>query len=422
MQKFQEFVDFIKGLYPGKDPIVLHEPVFHGNERKYVLDAIDSTFVSSVGIYVDLFEERMADFVSGKSGSQESPIKIGASGRLGDQVYAVACVNGTAGLHVALLLAGVERGDEVLCSPLTFIASVNPVRYCGAEPVFLDVDKKTLGMSADKLEAFLASNCVVEDGFCLNNVTGNIVRVCVPVHVFGHPCEIDRIVEICNKYHIVVVEDAAESIGSSYKGRHTGLFGTFGVLSFNGNKTITTGAGGVILTRDEDLACRAKHLSTQAKVPHKWEYEHDLVGFNYRMPNINAALGCAQLESLVIRPRINSGAGYSSFGSKKGLGILESKRELAEEYQEFFRGRDFEFSVEPENSVSNYWLNTLIMKDKEERDAFLAFAYDQRVFCRPAWGLISDQEMYKDCLSGDLSNAKWLVNRIVNLPSSPLIN
>jgi perosamine synthetase len=410
MKKFQEIVDFIKNLNPEKDTIILHEPVFYGNERKYVLDTIDSTFVSSVGKYVDLFEERIADFVSGKSGNRDR----GTLGdKIPDEVYAVACVNGTAGLHVALLLAGVQRGDEVLCSPLTFIASVNPVRYCGAEPVFVDVDRGTLGMSADKLEEFLASNCVIEDGFCLNKVTGKIIKACVPVHVFGHSCEIDRIIEICDKYNIVVVEDAAESIGSSYKGVHTGLFGTFGVLSFNGNKTITTGAGGVILTRDEELALRAKHLTTQAKVGHKWEYEHDLVGFNYRMPNINAALGCAQLESLV--------SSHQSLARKKEMGILDSKRELAETYRKFFEGRDFEFFVEPKDAVSNYWLNTLIMKDKEERDAFLGFAYDQRVFCRPAWGLISDQVMYKNCVTGDLSNARWLVDRIVNLPSSPKI-
>lgn len=407
MKKFQEITDFIKELYPGKDPIVLHEPVFHGNERKYVLDAIDSTFVSSVGKYVDLFEQRISEFLT-------SPLFTRSPDHsFTNKVYAIACVNGTAGLHVALMLSGVQRGDEVLCSPLTFIASVNPVRYCGAEPVFVDVDRKTLGMSADKLEEFLAENCVVEDGLCLNKLTGNIVRACVPVHVFGHPCEIDRIVEVCEKYNIVVIEDAAESIGTSYKGVHTGLFGKMGVLSFNGNKTITTGAGGVILTRDEDLARQAKHLTTQAKVGHKWEYEHDEVGYNYRMPNLNAALGCAQLEKLSV-----FSAQFSERNKEKG--ILESKRLLAEEYREFFRDRDFEFFVEPENSVSNYWLNALIMKDKEERDVFLEFAHDQRVFCRPAWGLISDQVMYKDCLSGDLSNAKWLVDRIVNLPSSPI--
>lgn len=233
MNKFQEIVDFIKALYPEKDPIVLHEPVFLGNEKKYVMDAIDSTFVSSVGKYVDLFEQKVADFIS----HPVTPRQVGAGQSPSNPVtcHAVACVNGTAGLHVALMLSRVQRGDEVLCSPLTFIASVNPVRYCGAEPVFVDVDRKTLGMSADKLEEFLFENCLVQDGQCLNTATGNVIKACVPVHVFGHPCEIDRIVEICNKYHIVVVEDAAESIGTSYKGLHTGLFGTFGVLSFNGN-------------------------------------------------------------------------------------------------------------------------------------------------------------------------------------------
>jgi perosamine synthetase len=427
MQKFQETVDFIKGLYPGKDPIVLHEPVFHGNERKYVLEAIDSTFVSSVGKFVDLFEERIAEFVSS---SQSSIISLhkdrGAEvirkpvesddevpDQVRDEIYAVACVNGTAGLHVALLLAGAEQGDEVLCSPLSFIASVNPVRYCGAEPVFVDVDRRTLGMSADKLEEFLASNCVVEDGLCMNKITGNIIRACIPVHVFGHPCDIDRIVEICRNYHIIVIEDAAESIGSSYKGIHTGLFGKIGVLSFNGNKTITTGAGGVILTKEKALAQRAKHLTTQAKISHKWEYEHDEVGYNYRMPNLNAAIGVAQIEKLsAIRSQLSEG--------EREIGILDSKRHLAEVYREFFEERDFNFFVEPDNSISNYWLNTLIMRDKEERDTFLAFTYAQRVFCRPVWGLISDQVMYKDCLSGDLSNVRWLVDRIVNLPSSVL--
>jgi perosamine synthetase len=311
------------------------------------------------------------------------------------------------------MLSGVQRGDEVLCSPLTFIASVNPVRYCGAEPVFIDVDKKTLGMSADKLEEFLDTHCVVEDGFCLNKVTGNIIKACVPVHVFGHPCEIDRIVKICERYHVVVVEDAAESIGTCYKGWHTGLFGKIGVLSFNGNKIITTGAGGMIITRDKELAHKAKHLTTQAKVPHRWEYEHDHIGYNYRMPNINAALGVAQLESLTGRDT------QSLSHSITHKGVLQKKREFAEKYSCLFKDLNIEFFIEPVGATSNYWLNTLIMKNKEERDAFLTFTHDQRVFCRPAWGLISDQVMYGECLSGDLSNARWLSDRIVNLPSSP---
>jgi len=359
--------------------IPLHEPKFIGNEKEYLNECIDSTFVSSVGKFVDEFEKRIAEYTGSK--------------------YAVVTVNGTAALQVALRLAGVSENDEVITQPLTFVATCNAIKYLGANPVFVDVDKDTLGLSPESLERFLNENSVIENNKCVNKKTNNKIKACLPMHTFGHPCKIDKIVEICDKFNISVVEDAAESLGSFYKNKHTGTFGLFGTLSFNGNKIITTGGGGMILTNNEQLARKAKHITTTAKVPHTYEYIHDELGYNYRMPNLNAALGCAQLEQL---PK-----------------FIENKRELAEKYKRYFEKLDdITFISEPENSFSNYWLNAIILKDKNERDKFLRITNEQGVMTRPIWKLMYKLEMYKDCLRQDCKNAEWLEDRVVNIPSS----
>ncbi len=383
MKAFEEFVDFVRRLYNVKNDFIhLHEPRFSGNEKKYVLDCIDSTFVSSVGKYVNLFEEKVAEYTGAK--------------------YAISTVNGTSALHISLLLAGVKSGDEVLTQSLTFIATANAISYIGAKPVFIDVDKETLGLSSLKLSEWLSENVIMKEkdgkNVAVNVRTGNVISACVPMHTFGHPCKIDEIVNICDKYNIAVVEDAAESIGSFYKGKHTGTFGKFGTLSFNGNKIITTGGGGMILTNDERLAKLAKHITTTAKVPHRWEFVHDMTGYNYRLTNIAAALGLAQIEQL------------DEF--------VKSKRELAAKYARMFNGLGLQFIEEPKNSTSNYWLNALLMRDREERDRFLKFTNDKGVMTRPVWELMNRLNMYKDCQTGDLSNSEWLADRIVNIPSS----
>jgi aminotransferase in exopolysaccharide biosynthesis len=275
---FPEIIHFIKSLYPDENPVPLHAPRFAGNEKKYVVDAIDSTFVSSVGKYVDRFEEMICKITGAK--------------------YAIATVNGTCALHVALRLASVQPDDEVITQPLSFVATANAISYCGARPIFLDVDRKTLGLDPCALEDFLKSNTLIKNGACCNSVTGRRIAACVPMHTFGHPCRIDAIANICDHYHIPLVEDAAESLGSTYKGRHTGTFGLFGIYSFNGNKTVTCGGGGAIVTNNDDLAKKAKHVTTTAKVQRPYEYVHDMTGYNYRLPNLNAALACAQLEQL----------------------------------------------------------------------------------------------------------------------------
>jgi len=413
---FQPIIDFIRSLFPDRDFIPLHEPFLGRNEKKYVLDCIESTFVSSVGKYVDRFEEMIKDY----TGAQ----------------YAVATVNGTAALHMALMLAGVKPCDLVLTQPLTFVATCNAISYCGAEPVFIDIDRKTLGLSADALENWLKKNVeIVEKGLesldgivlrglagldtqptqptqpsklsqpsqpesiCLHKETKRRITACVPMHTFGHPCEIDRIVEICNSYHIPVVEDAAESIGSYFRGQHTGTFGKLGILSFNGNKTITTGGGGMILTNDAELGKLAKHLTTQAKKPHPWKFEHDQIGYNYRLPNINAALGCAQMENLAE--------------------ILMNKRKTAQAYKEFFSElKDIEFISESENSQSNYWLNAILFHDKNERDEFLKQTNENKIMTRPAWTLMNELEMFRNAIHDDLSISEEIADRLVNIPSS----
>lgn len=374
----QAIINFIRGLYQTVEFIPLHEPKFVGNEKAYVIDCIDSTFVSSVGAYVDRFEKMMAEYTGAK--------------------YAIATVNGTAALHVALKLVGVNRGDEVITQPLSFIATCNAISYCGATPVFVDVDRDTLGLSSDSLRSFFLENTTQTSAGCINNRTGRKISAVVPMHTFGHPCRIDEIAKICEEYSIPLIEDAAESLGSYYRGRHTGTFGKLGAFSFNGNKTITTGGGGMIITDDEALAKRAKHITTTAKQPHPYEFIHDEIGYNYRLPNINAALGCAQMESL--------------------SRLLESKRLIASAYAEFFSTSNVSFVQEPDQAKSNYWLNALILEDKQARDFFLKELNDAGVMARPAWRLMSELSMFQDCQSTDLSNARWLEERVVNIPSS----
>ncbi|WP_419777601.1 LegC family aminotransferase [Malaciobacter marinus] len=374
----QNIVDFIKQTFNTKEFIPLHEPRFIGNEKKYLNDCIDSTFVSSVGKYVDTFEREFAKTVGSK--------------------YAIATVNGTAALHISLLLADVKRDYEVITQPLTFIATCNAISYIGAKPVFVDVDLDTMGLSPDSLKNFLENNCEIQDNKCINKTTGNIIKACVPMHTFGHPCKIDEIKEICDSWNIALVEDAAESLGSFYKDKHTGTFGKLGAFSFNGNKIITSGGGGVIVTDDEVLAKRAKHLTTTAKVPHPYEYVHDKIAYNYRLPNINAALLVAQLENL------------DKF--------LQSKRELANIYKEFFSSTNIEFIKEPNNSNSNYWLQAIKLSSKIQRDKFLEYTNQNGVMTRPIWKLMNELEMFKYCQSTTLDNAKYLEQRVVNIPSS----
>ena len=378
LNSFSQIIEFIKSLYPNEIPVPLHAPRFNGNEKKYVLDAIDSTFVSSVGRYVDKFEEMICEI----TGSE----------------YAIATVNGTCALHIALKLTGVQPGDEVITQPLSFVATANSIAHCGAKPIFIDVEKETLGLDPVALDNFLKSNARIKNGICYNKVSGDRIAACVPMHTFGHPCRINDINEICNNHHIAVVEDSAESLGSLYKGKHTGTFGKFGVYSFNGNKTVTCGGGGAIVTNDEAFAKKVKHITTTAKVPHPYEYIHDMIGYNYRLPNLNAALACAQLEQL--------------------NAFIENKRELAKIYQSFFRSLDVSFIKEPMNARSNYWLNAIIMPDPKRRDEFLKATNETGVMTRPIWRLLNKLEMYKDCQTDALENAQWLEDRVVNIPSS----
>jgi aminotransferase in exopolysaccharide biosynthesis len=320
--------------------------------------------------------------------------------------HAIATVNGTAALHIALLLSGVKRLDEVITQPLTFVATANAITYVGAKPVFIDVDKDTMGLSPEKLLQFLKhttiqkQNPITKKLETINKKTGKRIAACIPMHTFGHAARIDEINEICNSYHITLIEDAAESLGSYFKGQHTGTFGLFGTLSFNGNKTITTGGGGMLLTNDAALAKKAKEITTTAKVPHQWEYVHDRIAYNYRLTNLAAALGVAQMEQL---PE-----------------IIKNKKKLAETYQTFFLKDSTKFVTEPTNSTSNYWLNAIVLEDRKERDAFLEYTNKHGVMTRPIWELMNRLEMFKNCQVEDISNAEWLVDRVVNIPSSIL--
>ncbi|HAC40635.1 MAG TPA: aminotransferase DegT [Rikenellaceae bacterium] len=378
--EFKEITDFVHDLYANRDFVPLSVPLFAGNEKKYLEECIDTTFVSSVGPFVDRFEKEIAAYT-------------GAA-------RAVVCVSGTNALHMSLLLSGVERDDEVLTQALTFIATCNAISYIGAHPVFLDVDRETLGLSPSAVRAWLENNAELREDGCYNRRTGRRVKACVPMHTFGHPVRIKELVTICEKWHIQVVEDAAESIGSLYEGQHTGTFAPIGALSFNGNKTITTGGGGMLLFQDAAVGEHAKHLTTQAKIPHRWEFRHDEVGYNYRMPNINAALGCAQLENLDR--------------------YIESKRGIAAAYARFFQDMPgVQFFTEPKGCRSNYWLNAIILEDRAARDEFLEFSNDHGVMTRPVWELMNRLPMFEHCENDGLANSIWLADRIVNIPSSP---
>ena len=375
---FDDVINFVRIMFGKEGTIPLHAPLFIGNEKQYLNECIDSTYVSSTGKFVDLLEEKIAKYTGAK--------------------YAVATSSGTSSLHIALLLGNVKANDEVITQPLTFVATCNAISYCGAKPVFVFVDKETMGLSPTLLQDFLEKNAIVKDHQCFNKTTGRVIRACIPMHTFGHPCKVDDIKEICNKYNIFLIEDAAESLGSFYKNKHTGTFGNLGVISFNGNKIITSGGGGCIITDNEELAKKAKHITTTAKLPHKWEFAHDMIGYNYRMPNLNAALLVAQLENL------------ESF--------LINKRKNAMAYKDFFEDKAYQFFEEPPYSKSNYWLNAIIFNDKEQRDLFLKETNLNGLSTRPIWTLMSNLTMFKNFQCGELNNADWLEKRIVNIPSS----
>jgi perosamine synthetase len=378
---FNNIIKFIQDTYSTKDFIPLHEPRFVGNEKKYLNECIDSTFVSSVGKYVGELEENIASYTGAK--------------------YAIATSNGTSALHISLLLANVGQSDEVITQPLTFIATCNAISYCGAQPIFIDVDKDTMGLSPSSLKYFFENNTTVKNNQCINNKTSKVIKACMPMHTFGHPCRIDEIKEICDTHHVFLIEDAAESFGSLYKGKHTGTFGQMAAFSFNGNKVITSGGGGCIITNDKILAKKAKHLTTTARVPHKWDFIHDMVGYNYRMPNLNAALAVAQLENLD--------------------DFINSKRKLASSYKEFFSTQEPTFFKEPEQSKSNYWLNTILLKNKDQRNKFLEETNSCGVMTRPIWTLMNKLPMFEHAQCDNLVNSKWLNDRVVNIPSSVVL-
>lgn len=396
--EFKQIIDFIHDLYGSQDFVPLAVPKFIGNEKKYLNECIDTTFVSSVGKFVDRLEDDMAAYTGAKR--------------------AVVCVSGTNALHMSLMLVGVKRDDEVLTQALTFIATCNALSYIGAHPVFIDVDKSTMGLSPDAMKEWLQKNAEIrkntrdneldkshdfafqEDEYaCYNKNTGRRIKACVPMHTFGHPVRIEEIAALCKEWHIELVEDAAESIGSKYKGQHTGTFGKVGAISFNGNKTITTGGGGMMLFNDEKMGAYAKHITTQAKIPHRWEFRHDHIGYNYRMPNINAALGCAQLENLDA--------------------YVADKRATAAAYAEYFKNVDgIEFFTEPENSFSNYWLNVVILPDHDKQLEFLQETNDNGVMTRPIWELMNRLPMFENCENDGLENTIFFADRVVNIPSS----
>jgi perosamine synthetase len=376
----QDIVRAIKSAV-GDGPVALHEPRFNGNEWGYLKECLDSTFVSSVGKFVDRFENDLANFTGANR--------------------AVAVVNGTAALHVSLLLAGVKAGDEVLLPALTFIATANAVAYCQATPHFVDSEERSLGMDAVALRDYLSTITEKHNGQCVNRKTGRVIRAMVPMHTFGHPVDIDALIAIARDFHLQLIEDAAESLGSTVGGQHTGTFGLMGTLSFNGNKTITTGGGGAILTNDVELGKRAKHITTTAKLPHRWNFVHDEVGYNYRLPNLNAALGCAQLEQLP--------------------GFLRDKRRLFEQYQATFASvRGVSIVAEPAGCNSNYWLQTLLLDatHAEQRDAVLAATNDAGLMTRPIWALMNSLPMYSNAPRAPLPVAESLEQRVINIPSS----
>lgn len=375
---YSDIVSFIKKQFDSEGFIPLHTPSFIGNEKKYVLESIDSTYVSSVGKYVDLFEEKIKKYTGAK--------------------HAIATVNGTSALHMALLLTGVKKNDLVITQSLSFIATCNAISYLSAEPVFVDIDKDTLGMSPHSLKYFFEKHTLQFNGVCIHKDSGRRISACVPMHTFGHPVKIDVIAEICSTYNVPLVEDAAESIGSFYKGLHTGNYGMVGVFSFNGNKTVTCGGGGMIITNNDEIAKKAKHLTTQAKVPHQWEFVHDDIGYNYRLPNINAALACAQMESIEH--------------------FIIAKRNLASSYRSFFKNTPYRFIEECEHARANYWLNAILTNNYIERNEMLTFLNDSGVMARPCWMPMHKLKMFENCYRTPLDNTEWVNERLINIPSS----
>ena len=376
-----DLIEFIRDLYPDQDRIALHEPVFAGNELAYTQQAIESSFVSSVGAFVDQFESELADFTGAER--------------------AVAVVNGTSALHVALHAIDVGADDLVITQSFSFVATANAISYTGAEPVFIDIERSTLGMSPEALEGFLDSACDRDDnGKTVHKTTGKVIKACVPMHTFGHPCRIDVIRTICDDWGIILIEDAAESMGSTFKGQHTGTFGSIGAVSFNGNKIITAGAGGALLA-NHAIGAELKHLTTTAKEAHPWSFRHDRLGFNYRMPNLNAALACAQLEHLDR--------------------FVANKRLIAEYYQTRCQRLGLEFISEPDNARSNYWLNAILTSSRDERDKTLHSMHDDGILARPGWDPLHTLPMYANCITGDdLSLTTQFFDRLINLPSSPM--
>jgi perosamine synthetase len=371
------FISYARSIF-GDDFIPLHRPVFEGNERRYLVDCIDSNFVSSVGAKVSEFEQLVAEFTGSK--------------------HAIATVNGTAALHIAIELAGVKPGDEVISQALTFIATCNAISYAGAEPLFVDVDLDTMGLSPVALKRFLEENAEKRASGTFNKTSGKRISACVPMHTFGFPCRIAEIAEICADWKIALIEDAAESLGSYVGSRHTGTFASMATLSFNGNKVITTGGGGMIITDDPELAKRARYITTTAKVPHPYEFVHDEIGYNYRMPNLNAALGCAQMERL------------DEF--------LTVKAQLADQWDAFFNDRDVDFLKAVNGNNANHWLNAIILDSRSDRDEFLKMTNDNDVMTRPIWTLMSKLPMFNNCQTDSLENSLWLEDRVVNIPSS----
>lgn len=376
----KKIVEFIQNEYKTQN-IALHEPRFIGNEIEYLKQCIDSGFVSSVGEFVVGVERDMVRITGAK--------------------YAVAMCSGTAALHIALICAGVGAGEEVITQPLSFVATANAISYTGARAIFVDVDMDTMGMSPYNLSKFLDKNCIKKDGKCYNKISKKFISACVPMHTFGMMCKIDEIAQICDIWGINLVEDSAESLGSVYKGTHSGRFGLAGVFSFNGNKIATSGGGGMLISDDEKVAKLARHLSTTAKIPHPYEYNHDYIAYNYRMPNLNAALLKAQLENLNL--------------------FLSKKRDLAKRYAKFFDSIGIKFISEPVDCLSNYWLMGVIMDDRKSRDELLKYANERSVMMRPAWRLLSELEIYKESIKDENKNAKYLADRIVNIPSSVVI-
>lgn len=378
--KAASIVEFVRDTYKTDEFIPLHAPTFGGNEKAYVMETIESTFVSSVGKFVDDFERKIEVYTG--------------------TAKAVATMNGTAALHAALYMADVQRGDLVITQALTFVATCNALYHMGAEPIFLDVSPVSLGLCPKAVDAFLEENAEVTDAGCIHKKTGRRIKAIVPMHTFGHPVELDELVAVCLKWNTTLVEDAAESLGSFYKGKHTGTIGNFGAVSFNGNKIITTGGGGMVLCKTQESGARTKHVTTTAKVPHPYEFFHDEPGFNYRMPNLNAALGCAQME--VIEQ------------------YLKQKRLLAEGYKDFFNGTDFKFVTEPEYAKSNYWLNAIICPDKESREEALAGTNSSGVMTRPIWQLMHRLPMFENAIRGDLTYSEFIEEHLINLPSTPV--